>query len=256
MKYDLELFLALNDEYKNKPIVPAPRQYDPASITRTGERRASNLDTQYKIKGKRLLEIGCGRGETARTLVSDYACAVVGTDIKTYPQWATQDNGLKFFEIDLSAEIPPDIGEFDFAFSFSVFEHVRHPYSMLKSVHSLLKPGGLFHLQANLYRGPQASHRYREVFFPWPHLLFTDEVFEQFYQSIGRPPARPAWINQLSIADYYRYFELIGFKPQRVTFRVAEFDEAFYQRFADKLERIPRYDLQRDFILAGLQKPA
>ena len=256
MKYDLDLFLALNEEYRDKPIVPAPRQYDPTSVAKMGDRRATNLDNQYKIKGQRCLEIGCGRGETARTLVTDFGCQVVGTDIKTYPQWATPQEGLKFYDVDLSQEIPADIGEFDFVFSFSVFEHVRHPYSMLKAVHSLMKPGGMFHLQANLYRGPQASHRYREVFFPWPHLLFTDEVFEQFYQSLGRSPARAAWVNQLSIADYYRYFELVGFKPKKVTFKVTELDETFYQRFADKLERIPRYDLQRDFIHASLEKVA
>ena len=35
--------------------------------------------------------------------------------------------------------------------------------------------GGLAWIKAN--RGPKASHRYRWVNFPWPHLLFTDEVF-------------------------------------------------------------------------------
>ena len=39
---------------------------------------------------------------------------------------------------------------------------------------------------------PTASHRYREVFFPWPHLLFADEVFEEFLPGTqGRPSTRP-----------------------------------------------------------------
>lgn len=61
--------------------------------------------------------------------------------------------------------------------------------------------GRCLRLSANLYRGPQASHRYREVFFPWPHLLFEDGVFEAYYRHIGMRPARPAWFNRLTAAD-------------------------------------------------------
>jgi SAM-dependent methyltransferase len=255
MKYDLKLFKSLNEEYKDKPIVPAPRKLDQASITKMGDRRAITLDTKYKLSGQRVLEIGCGRGETCRSLVVDYKCTAVGTDIRKYPEWAASEPNLTFLEVDLAATVPPDLGQFDFAYSFSVFEHVRHPYSMLKSIFSLLKPGGTFHLYANLYRGAMASHRYREVFFPWPHLLFTDEVFEEFYVSLGRSPARPSWVNQLSIADYYRYFDLVGFKRVSTAFRATPIDEAFYTRFANKLERFPRFDLERDFITATLRKP-
>jgi SAM-dependent methyltransferase len=144
--------------------------------------------------------------------------------------------------------------QFDFAYSNAVWEHVRHPFSMLKAVHGLLKPGATFYIVANLYRGPKASHRYRQVFFPWPHLLFTDEVFEQYYTSIGRPPMRAAWVNRLSIGDYFLYFDLVGFQVAEVSYSMTPIDEPFYQRFSDILERYPRYDLERDFLHAVLVK--
>ena len=112
------------------------------------------------------------------------------------------------------------------------------------------------YLSANLYRGPKASHRYRDVFFPWPHLLFSDDVFAEYYVSIGKPANRAAWVNQLSVADYCNYFNLIGFEIRNLSFNKTPIDEAFYRRFADKLERIPRFDLERDFLIALLARPA
>src|SRR5204863_6563140 len=85
------------------------------------------------------------------------------------------------------------LGRFDYIYSFSVWEHIVHPYTALVNARELLEPSGTMFLQAQLYCGPKASHRYREVFFPWPHLLFTDDVFEEFYRSVGREPKRPAW---------------------------------------------------------------
>ncbi len=81
-------------------------------------------------------------------------------------------------------------------------------------------------------------------------------MFREFYKSIGLTPRGPAWINQLSIADYLRYFELIGFQIASVNFSTTKIDQPFYERFSDVLERFPRYDLERDFIHVHLRKPA
>jgi 2-polyprenyl-3-methyl-5-hydroxy-6-metoxy-1,4-benzoquinol methylase len=205
LQYDLKLFQSLNEEYREKPLVPKA-SLDRAAQDKTVSKRAADLVAKYKIRGERVLEIGCGRGEILQALHTEYGCDVVGADITRYPQWdALQDAapGCTLVHGDLAdPSVAPDIGTFEFVYSYSVWEHIRHPFSILKRVYHLLAPGGVLWLSANLYRGPKASHRYREVFFPWPHLLFQDEVFEQFYESIGRRPIRAAWINQLTIADY------------------------------------------------------
>ena len=254
MKFDLELFKALNEEYRDKPVAKPRIEPSLEGVQTKGHSRLKALAKLIPISGRKGLEIGCGHGETCRAMVTEYKCQAVGVDITRYPEWDEELDGLTLIKGDLSAPDGPSVGHFDFACSYSVFEHLRHPFSMLKAVHKALKPGGKFYLSANLYRSPTASHRYREVFFPWPHLLFTDEVFEEYYRSIGMPPMRPAWINQLSIADYMRYFEITGFKVERVKFRVTPIDEDFYRRFADVLERFPRYDLERRFINALLVK--
>lgn len=255
LRFNLELFQALNEEYRDRRIVPRPRSHEPKEQVRRGSKLATKLVKTHGIAGKRVLEIGCGRGEVLGALAAEHACRPVGVDIKRYPQWAGEP-GCTFITGDLAdPAVAADLEPFDFIYSLAVWEHIRHPFAMLKRAHALLVPGGVLQISANLYRGPKASHRYREVFFPWSHILFTDEVFEAFYVSIGQKPQRPAWINQLTIADYLRYFDLAGFRTEAVSFNVTPIDEPFYWRFADILERIPRYDLERDFIHATLVKP-
>jgi SAM-dependent methyltransferase len=277
MKYDLALFLELNEEYRTKPLVPSPPRYDAKSLAKRSASRAMRIDKAVPISDKRVLEIGCGRGEVCRTLSELYDCETVGVDVSRYREWQLVRDRVKLVQTDLSAPDAPDLGKFDVIYSNSVWEHLRHPFAMLKKSFDLLKPGGVMLLSANLYRGPKASHRYREVFFPWPHLLFSDEVFEEFYVHLGSAPRgdawvnpgslepgykaelvpkRAAWVNQLSIADYYLYFHLVGFDVRNVRFSVTPLDEKFLTRFADKLDRFPRYDLERDFIHVELVKTA
>lgn len=255
MKFDLSLFRQLNEEYKDKRLVATPPGYAKADLANRGAKRAKAIVAMDGFSGNGL-EIGCGRGEVCRALAVGHGIRIVGVDVTTYPEWEQDVAGVTLIEADLTDGKQRDLGQFDFIYSNAVFEHIRHPYSMLKTAFELLRPGGRMFMSANLYRGPKASHRYREVYFPWPHLLFSDEVFEEFYRSIGKPPKRPAWINQLSIADYYNYLDIIGFQRHRTSFRTTPIDEDFYERFRDKLERIPRYDLERDFIEVVLKRPA
>lgn len=263
-RFDLELFLELNNEYRSKPLVPEPPKYDAVALAERSARKGAYIDKKAPLRGRRVLEIGCGRGEVCRSLAEHYSCTTVGVDVSTYSQWSETRPNVQLLQRDLSQGRTDDLGKFDIIYSNSVWEHVRHPFSMLKAAHGLLADDGNFLLSANLYRGPKASHRYREVYFPWPHLLFSDDVFHDFYDHLAReePNYRPgtrsskgaAWVNQLSIADYLHYFRLVGFKLVDVRYSMTPIDEPFYQRFADKLERFPRYDLERDFIHAHLRK--
>ena len=70
MRYDLQLFLALNEEYRSKPLVPLPPTYDAGALIERSKKRADNINAKVRIAGKRVLEIGCGRGEVCRAAPS------------------------------------------------------------------------------------------------------------------------------------------------------------------------------------------
>ena len=251
--FDLDLFLELNEEYKDKPIVPRPRRTGKVDLEEAAKRRAANVHKLLNVRDKRVLEIGCGRGAFSYVLARDYACDVVGVDIAE-TEWSDYKSvpNLDLRVLDVSADDHEDIGQFDLIYSSAVWEHITHPHAALQGVKRLLRNDGHFFLSANLYRGPQASHRYREVFFPWPHLLFTDDVFEAFYLHAGRKPNRPAWVNKLTYSGYRHYFEILGFEVQREWFSCSPFDEDLYSRFEDVLSRYPKTDLERDFLNAIL----
>ena len=255
IRYDLELFIELNEEYSDNRAAldhaDAIRQKDNNPLEDTAK-RISQVDKYLHFKrGMRVLEIGCGRGYLSSTLKQDYGCDVVGVDIRTYPEWDRfQNDGIDLRIRDISQMSNGALGKFDRIVSLAVWEHMEHPHAGLTAVRELLKPEGqgLAYLSANLYRGPKASHRYREVFFPWPHLLFDDDVFLEFYRRQGRNNVRAAWVNKLTVAHYEMYLRQLDFEVVRQWTTGTPIDEEFYQRFIDKLGRYPRYDLEQDFL--------
>lgn len=245
--YNLELFLALNQEYESKRV--AKPVTGPNRLVSRTEKRAQRLDRLFKVRGKRVLDLGCGHGLLAAELARSYGCEVVAVDIESYASWEQNSHPrLTYKQADLASGHDLRDASFDVIYSWSVMEHVRHPFRMLRTCRDLLAPAGQFLLVAHLYRSATGSHRSREVFFPWPHLLFTDDVFEQFYVGRGRPPTRPAWLNKLTYADYFRYFELLGFVVEKEFVRKRDLDKTFYNRFEDELSKYAAFDLQTNAV--------
>lgn len=249
-QYDLDLFRKLNEEWREQPLVPQARfACDPDELMAQSRRRADNVVKHVQLAGKRVLEVGCGRGYFVRLLTEEYGCEATGLDMTAYPDWGGDS---RFLQADI-ADVP-DLGTFDVVISHAVWEHVEHPYTALVNQRKLLAPGGVVYLYANLHRGAKASHRYREVFFPWPHLLFADDVFEAYYETLGRPAMRASWVNHLTYAQYLDHFERIGYGVTRVWPSRAWWDEGFYRQHWDILGRYPKWDLQHDFIHAVLAR--
>lgn len=256
-RYDLELLEKLNAEYADRPIVRVAPKYDPESLTRNARRRVLWVHNMVDLAGMRTLEIGCGNGFEVWHIAEHFGADAYGVDVAEYGPWQTLAGPRVHFECaDLAVANPFPADFFDRIMSFTVWEHVSHPYKMLEETFRILKPGGLAWIHANLYAGPHASHRYRDFFFPWPHLLFSDDVIKEWDRKNGQRERGSAWVNRLSWRHYEFYFERIGFRLRHVHFTESEFDEEFYQRFEDILGRFPRWDLTKNYFLAVLEKPA
>ncbi len=260
--YDLDLFMELNEQYSHNSAAvehaKTIKEKDDDPLL-DAARRIVHVDELLDFKsGMRVLEIGCGRGYLSSILKRDYGCEVVGVDIRTYPDWEEHiAEGLDLRIHDISQADNAELGTFDRIIALAVWEHMEHPYAALEAVKDLLRPDSqsLAYISANLYRGPKASHRYRDVYFPWPHLLFNDEVFVRFFETRGRNNVRASWVNKLTVAHYETYLRQLDFGIVRQWTTGTPIDEEFYQRFVDRLGRYPRFDLENDFfhVVLGLK---
>ena len=254
--YDIDLFEALNAEYASKPVVEQAVGFDEASLTERAEGRLERVHRSIDLAGRRVLEFGCGTGFEVWLLSHHLGADAYGVDISERRAWADlADDRTHFVQADIAEDRPFAADFFERIISFSVFEHVTHPHASMAELYRILGRGGLAWISANLYRGPLASHRYREVFFPYPHLLFEDEVFREFYRRRGLPERAASWVNRLSWADYEGMFERVGFRIRSVRFSERPLDEAFYRRYEPVLGRYPRWDLTRDFFHVVVEKP-
>lgn len=253
-RHDIALFRKLNEEYADNRLVPAPRRTTGDALQRQAISRAKWVDRRLQLRGQRVLEIGAGRGHFCDVLASDYDCEVVGVDITRYETWSEFTSGCDLRVHDVTEQELASLGTFDRIVSFAVFEHIERPYEGLAAMHELLRPGGKAYFSANLYRGPKASHRYREVYFPFPHLLFDDEVFAEFYESTRFSHRAPAWVNRLTAAQYREKVAELEFTVVEQWTDRTPLDRDFFERFRDVLGRYPVDDLETDFLHLVLQK--
>jgi len=254
--FDIDLFEALNAEYSEHRLVADPPKYDEASMATRARDRVVRVHSSIGLRDRRVLEFGCGAGFEVWLLGHHFGADAWGVDVQKRASWAALAGDRTHLVLaDLAVDRPFAGNYFDRVYSFYVFEHVEHPHAALAELYRVMKPGGLAWIAANLHRGPMASHRYRDVHFPFPHLLFGDEVFREFYRRRSGEPQGAAWVNRLTWAEYEDHFERIGFRTKALNFRETPLDEPFYRRFEGVLGRYPKTDLTRDFFEVVLEKP-
>lgn len=255
VRFDVELFEQLNREYAERPLVAAPRRYDHEAMIESAVGRLRGVHRAIDLAGRRVLEVGCGGGYELWYAAHALGADAWGVDVVERRSWPALAGDRVHLQVaDLATLNPFAPDTFDRAMSFTVWEHVLHPYRMLVETHRVLRPGGLFWMKANLHRGPQASHLYRHITFPFPHLLFSDDVISDALARRGVEIDGAAWVNRLTWAHYEDYFAEIGFRVLALRFRETPLDEEFYQRFHDILGRYPRWELSKDFFEVVLEK--
>ncbi len=115
----------------------------------------------HDIKGKRILDVGCGIGDLSFMLSDQGAGEVIGVELdqhkvdeanKIAKRWNMQH--LTFYQGDVTKLDQMGLGEFDYIFCLAVMEHIKDDIGLLRQMQSMLRPGGYFVMQV-----PSADRR-------------------------------------------------------------------------------------------------
>ena len=114
-----------------------------SSVDLTNSNQSQSHLIQWVGRGKRVLDVGCGRGQIGRILSTQFGCVVTGLEIN--PEFARECVGYDRVLVG-SAEAPAVFDsfsrEFDVIICGDVLEHLQQPTVPLQAFHRLLLPGG------------------------------------------------------------------------------------------------------------------
>lgn len=208
---------------------------DPADVEYFGRGKWENprfwnrLGGQPDLKGKKVLDLGCGHGSLCVDMAKAGAARVVGIDLNprliefakrnleiNYPDLMGR---VEFHLIDI-AEFPEY--EFDLMTSKDTFEHVMDLPGVLTAMRERLKPGGrLYAAIGPLWNSPFGDHdTVKKIFgvnLPWAHLILPQGwVLRKVSQRVGRPlqSYRDLGLNMLAFRDYKTILYNSGFEVE------------------------------------------
>jgi 2-polyprenyl-3-methyl-5-hydroxy-6-metoxy-1,4-benzoquinol methylase len=118
-----------------------------AEWTREGKGRADGA-------GRRVLDIGCGRGYFLRSMADDgFEC--YGTELSTFPAGEIGGGGKIRFMQGTFEDLSFEESFLDLISIWHVLEHVRDPATTLRKISRTLKPGGMLALAVPNYSSLQ-----------------------------------------------------------------------------------------------------
>jgi len=139
----------------------------------------SYLYLSESVKGKKVLDLGCGLGYGSKILAGN-ASSVIGVDVSSE---SIQTASKKYFCPNLSyrsvppADIKPlpfDDESFDVVVTFQVLEHLIDPEFFISQLKRVLKQDGILFIAT-----PNRDSRLLKIQHPWNHHHIKEYSFEE-----------------------------------------------------------------------------
>lgn len=166
-------------------------------------------DLDGLIRGKRVLDFGCGTGRQAVAMVEQHGAKVCGLDIDE--RWLTKarnradDHGLSSDQLQFTNTLE-DENQFDVVISVNAMEHFANPGAVLDQMASALKPGGIILATFSpLWLSPFGHHMHFFCKLPWLHLIFSEKTVlkvRSMYRDDGAESYYDAGLNKMTLKRF------------------------------------------------------
>jgi SAM-dependent methyltransferase len=169
-----------------------------------------------RLRGKVVLDFGCGSGECAVDLAMRGVAKVIGVDIR--PAALAEARELaRDSDCAVRCEFTTLAGEpVDAVVSIDAFEHFKDPAAMLSEMDRLLKPGGMVAVSFGpTWYHPLGGHLFSVL--PWAHLIFSEAALIRWRTDLRSDGATrfsevEGGLNQMTIR---RFEALVAASPFR-----------------------------------------
>ncbi|HEX4807942.1 MAG TPA: class I SAM-dependent methyltransferase [Bryobacteraceae bacterium] len=175
-------------------------------------------DALALIRGKTVIDFGCGEGLDTLDLVRHGAKAAIGLDIRENVLDKAISNARAAGLSDRCEFSTSTGAQVDVIVSLDAFEHFEDPSAVLDIMHGLLKPNGVVIASFGpTWYHPLGGHLFSV--FPWAHLLFSEEALIRWRTHIRDDGATrfgevEGGLNQMTIARFERLVSASEFRVE------------------------------------------
>jgi ubiquinone/menaquinone biosynthesis C-methylase UbiE len=159
-----------------------------------------------QLRGKVVIDFGCGEGDDAVALAKNCARRVIGIDIR---EAVLERARAKAHQegVERVCQFCTDTDErVDAVVSIDSFEHFSDPFSALMKMYDLLRPEGtVFASFGPTWYHPLGGHLFSV--FPWAHLIFSEKALIRWRSDLRSDGATrfsevAGGLNQMTIAGF------------------------------------------------------
>lgn len=175
---------------------------------------------QERVRGRAVVDFGCGRGVEAVALALAGAARVLGVDTDTVALEKARElahsHGVQDRITFVEQSRPQDEGGFDLVLSQNSMEHFPHPEDILALMRRLVRPQGEMVITFGPpWFAPYGSHMRFFTPVPWVNLLFSEQTVMRVRSRYRDDGARSYaevrnGLNQMSVARFERLIASLG----------------------------------------------
>jgi 2-polyprenyl-3-methyl-5-hydroxy-6-metoxy-1,4-benzoquinol methylase len=172
------------------------------------------------LKGKSVIDFGCGEGKESVELAQAGAACVIGLDNRESILQRARQNAAAAGVAEKCEFVTDYLGMVDAVISLDAFEHFSDPAGVLKKMQQLLKPGGVVYISFGpSWYHPRGGHLFSMI--PWAHIIFSEKALIRWRNDVRNDGATKfseveGGLNQMTIARFEQLVRGTSFKVEYI----------------------------------------